>query len=523
MVSTRAAIAGSTPVMGGKPTPPKAPDPVAMSNAQTGSNIDTASASAALNAVNQQSPFGSVTYDQTGSTNIGGREVPRYTQTTTLSPEQQALYDAQTGVTKQAYDTAGTAIGQAQNTLSTPFSLNNLPPLQTSVGQPTPISSYESTAPRSDIPNSGQIQTGVGNAGAIQRKLAIPGGLQKTVATPGQQTSVADGGPIQRGIGADDFSADRQRVEDAFLSRFNEDIARREQSTISRLNAQGLQQGTEAYGTEMDLLNRSRNDARTQAILAGGQEQSRLFGLEQAQGQFANTAQGQQFGQNLAGGQFANQALNNMWGQNLGAGQFANQAQGQKFGQNAAQMQAANAAQAQQYGQLLSNMQATNQAQSQQFGQNLAGTELANQAAAQQTGQNQAQAAFGNTALQQGFGNSLDAAALANQARQQAISEQTLQRSQPINEVAALLGLGPGVQSPTGAPNFGINVGGTDVLGAYGMQQAALQNRYNQQMQQQNAMWGALGNLGGQAGSAAVFMSDARVKNIIRRVGQTAT
>ncbi len=114
-------------------------------------------------------------------------------------------------------------------------------------------------------------------------------------------------------------------------------------------------------------------------------------------------------------------------------------------------------------------------------------------------------------------------AQLQNQGRQQGISEQQLVRSQPINELATLLGLGGQVQAPTGAPNFGINVAPTDVMGAYGLQQNSLNNAYNQKMGANNAMWGALGNLGGAASSAAIMASDIRLKNIIRRVGETKT
>lgn len=567
------------------PKPPAPPDPVKMATAQTGSNINTASASAALNAVNQQSPFGTVNYDQTGSMNIGGQEVPRWTQTTTLSPQEQAMYDKQNAVGQQALDAAGQTIGQAQQTLSTPFTLNNLPPLNTGVGTPSLNTSYATADPRV-APAAGPIQKKVGNAGPMQKDLPLygqqtklasagpttpaaqptgqqtsfanAGPLNMSVTPTGQQTGFASAQPIQQGIGANDFSADRQRVEDAFLSRFDTDMARREQSTQARLMAQGLQPGTEAYGTEMELLGRARNDARTQAILAGGQEQSRLFGLEQAQGQFANQAQGQQFGQNLTQGQFGNDARQRAFEQAIGAGNFGNQAQGQQFGQNLTQgqfanqaldtlygqrsssvdqanniqnqnfgqnlasgqftnqanttmnntnlaaMDARNRAQAQQYGQLLSSGNFANQAQNQAFGQGLAATDQYNQAAGQFTGQNAALAAFGNTAGQQGFDMNMQNAAFGNQARQQSIAEQQLLRSQPINEVSALLGLGPGVQMPTGAPNFGVNVGNTDVLGAYGMQQAGLMNNYNQQMQQKNAMWGALGNLGGLAAGAAI-------------------
>lgn len=70
---------------------PKAPDPMKTAQAQTQMNIDTALTNAALNRVDQIGPDGSITYKQTGTTNVGGRSVPTYAMTTTLSPAQQAI------------------------------------------------------------------------------------------------------------------------------------------------------------------------------------------------------------------------------------------------------------------------------------------------------------------------------------------------------------------------------------------------------------------------------------------------
>lgn len=280
----------------GKPSPPPAPDPVAMSKAQGASNVDTATASARLNAVNQKTPYGSVNYDTIGTENIGGNAVPQYQQTVTLSPAEQQKLDKTNALTDQALTTAGTGLTNAQKTLSTPFNLDGVTPLP----------------------------------------------------------------------GTGDFGAERQRVEDSLMARFNQDFPRQEEDTISRLNAEGLQRGSAGYDTAMQGLERQKNDARNLAIQGGGAEQSRLFGM-------------------------------------------------------------------------------------------------------------------------------------AGQAHQQGVSDAALLRNQPINEFATLLGLGGQVQAPTGAPNFNANVNPTDVLGAYGLQQQGLMNNYNQKMGANNAMFGALGNLGGSA------------------------
>ena len=81
------------------PSAPTPPDPKQTAAASTGTNIGTAIANSSLNNVNQVGPNGSLTYNQSGSTKFtdpySGQtyDIPNYTQTTSLSPDQQKLYD----------------------------------------------------------------------------------------------------------------------------------------------------------------------------------------------------------------------------------------------------------------------------------------------------------------------------------------------------------------------------------------------------------------------------------------------
>ena len=104
---------------GGSPPPP--PDPTATANAQTASNVQTAVANAEMNRVNQIGPDGSVTYTPTGLQYIDGQGVPTYTQTTTLSPQEQQIYDLTRQGQIQYGQAATNELGQAANSLSTPF------------------------------------------------------------------------------------------------------------------------------------------------------------------------------------------------------------------------------------------------------------------------------------------------------------------------------------------------------------------------------------------------------------------
>lgn len=115
---------------------------------------------------------------------------------------------------------------------------------------------------------------------------------------------------------------------------------------------------------------------------------------------------------------------------------------------------------------------------------------------------------------------------LEGSTRDRAIQEMTNLRTQPINEVAALLGTGTGVQNPQFVNTPQTNIAPTDVAGIYqnGYQQQmqAYQLQQQQAQQQQNAMLGGLFGLGSSlAGGWALggFKSDIRTKENIHRIG----
>lgn len=109
---------------------PKAPDPVATAQAQAAMNRDTAITQQQINMMDQNNPWGSINYEQTGVegfTDSSGKwvETPKYTQTTTLTPEQQAIFDQ-----TQASETnlAGIANDQSaflKDYLNRPFEFDN--------------------------------------------------------------------------------------------------------------------------------------------------------------------------------------------------------------------------------------------------------------------------------------------------------------------------------------------------------------------------------------------------------------
>lgn len=203
---------------------PKAPSPWDTAAAQTASNRETAVTQHELNMVDQRGPWGSVTYDQTGTSASG---TPLYTQTTNLSPSQQRIFE--------------------------------------------------------------QAQAAEGNLASIaaDRSKFLQGYLGKQIdlsGLPELQTSYA---------GADDFSADRQRVEDALWDRMAGDRSQADAAMRSTLAAKGVREGSAAWDAEMQRMAAQNTDARLATIAAGGAEQSRLVGLARDAATFNNASRTQ--------------------------------------------------------------------------------------------------------------------------------------------------------------------------------------------------------------------------------------
>lgn len=109
---------------------PKAPDPVETAQAQAGMNRDTAITQQQLNMTDQYNPWGSVTYEQTGTTGFVDSqgnwvETPQYAQTTELTPEQQAIFDQTQGAQTNLAGLANEQSAFLRDYLNEPFEFSN--------------------------------------------------------------------------------------------------------------------------------------------------------------------------------------------------------------------------------------------------------------------------------------------------------------------------------------------------------------------------------------------------------------
>jgi hypothetical protein len=109
---------------------PAAPDPYKTAAAQGGMNMDTAITQQFLNSGTQVNPWGTVATDVTGNNTFVDSQgktitVPKFTQTTTLSPEQQAIFNQSQAAEGNLAGIANEQSAFLKDYLNKPFEFNN--------------------------------------------------------------------------------------------------------------------------------------------------------------------------------------------------------------------------------------------------------------------------------------------------------------------------------------------------------------------------------------------------------------
>lgn len=270
-------------------SPPDPPDYAGAAKVQGDANIESAKLNAAMNRLNETNPYGSVKYTSTkNDATPGGFD---YGRDITLSPEQQQLYNLESGNQITSQQIAQGLQGDLRKSVQNPFSLGK----------------YGASARMGGSPNFQDIQD-----------------------TP---DVLGVNGPEARDLGtAATYGGGRDAVTKAMFDRA---MALRkpqmEQDTAqldNRLRQQGLMPGTEAYDNEANRLaqqqSQDTNDLSARAIEAGGAEQSRLAGLDMG-------LDSQRFGQSQTAFQDQLQKITNALTQRLSTAGFRNQNAQQGF------------------------------------------------------------------------------------------------------------------------------------------------------------------------------------------------
>ena len=301
-----------------KDDPPTPPNPIATAGAQTGTNVSTSVANAFLNNTNQITPQGALYYDPTGTyswtdpTTNQTYNVPRFTATQVLSPAQQNISNLGVQSETNLAQLAANQSGMLQNLLGQPINISGAP----AAGDPSTLG---------NVP---------------QPKMSYGDGSR-------QVGTFADSGPVTRDYGANDFSADRDKVEQSLYARMDPQLQRDRGALEARLSDQGIKIGSPAYQAAMDQFGRQLTDTRLGITQTAGQEQQRMTEMEAQRAAFQNAAQQQDFQEQYSRAQFGNQAQQQNYSQdaldaqfyNAGAAQIQQRQQQQIAAQDAARQQ----------------------------------------------------------------------------------------------------------------------------------------------------------------------------------------
>lgn len=116
----------------GKSSAPAAPDYTGAAQATAEGNLQAAQTAAAANRVNQVTPYGNLTYSESGRDSQGN---PTWTATTSLSPEQQQILDYQNQTSLGLGSIQNQGLDYVKNMLSEPFDTSKLPAEMINAGQ----------------------------------------------------------------------------------------------------------------------------------------------------------------------------------------------------------------------------------------------------------------------------------------------------------------------------------------------------------------------------------------------------
>lgn len=321
--------------------------------------------------------------------------------------------------------------------------------IQAGVGAPQRSVNYDLESPQSAIRASMNSTKRPVQYDIAETMARIRSGIDPTQTQLTSMIGDTDRGPSydigqpNTGIkGAIDsrFDQSGDQVQDALYRKqtamLDPQYQQQQNDMISRLANQGIMPGSEAYNRELNNFARERDfaygNARDAAILAAGNEQSRLYQLGLQGAQLANTANQQEFGQAATRTNTENAAQQQQFAQLAARAGFNNDTQGREFEQNATRAGFNNAAQAQEYGQNADRARFANEAQGQEFGQNDRQARFANDAQQQMFGQALARGGFRNAAQAQDFGQNVTSTQLNNAAQAQEFG-QGIDRSSMIN------------------------------------------------------------------------------------------
>ncbi len=441
------------------PAAPPPPDYVGAANATAAANMEMAKYATEANRINQNNPYGSLSYSQDGN--------GRWTQTETLDPRIQEALNSQIKVQTDRSQYASDLLGEVKSSYATPFNPNRLESYLSGVNNVN----QDSLGRAGNFNSNASINTGTPTANELNTQFGqFNGGPQQNLNAPSYDPSRAQ-----------EYANKAFESQMALLSP---EMERYDTSLRNSLALQGLTPGTEASTNALTSYELGRagqmNSLAASSYLTGNEAANRDYSSQLNAYNSQNNAANTQFGNNL-----------------------------QQFGANTEAQRMGNDANTQNFTNQLQSYLQGNQAQLQQFGMDQASYD------------NQLRGLSANAGLQQAENDSQSQAysqALSEYGTNWQ-QDQTL-RNLPLNELNALMS-GQQVQNPEFKNYYLQNqTAGADYLGAASSQGDWDRGIYNAQAAEASSGNAALGNLAS-AAMMMFAMSDERLKKNIEKVGET--
>lgn len=289
----------------GKSKAPPAPDYAAAAREQGAANLQAGQQTAALNRPTQIDDNGSQEWSLKPGADPKNPNPGDWIVTTKLNDTQKALKDQQDQLSSQFGGLAKDSLSTIGDTMKSKFDISGLPKAQS-------------------LSNEHLTQfTGA----PVAEKLGMVSAMSEAdyrKAPEAAQNQFVEGST----------EASRQRITDALYQRqmglMQPGMKQEDSDMEARLAAQGITAGSAAYEREIGNMERRQGEqlanARNDAILAGGAEDSRIGQLNMGLTGFNNGVRDTRFGQDLQRAGFDNNIKDTLFGQQVTATQANNEA-----------------------------------------------------------------------------------------------------------------------------------------------------------------------------------------------------
>lgn len=141
-------------------------------------------------------------------------------------------------------------------------------------GKTYDIPQYEAVTSLSDVAQKRYDTTNAAQQNMADIAKLLSGRIEDQAGNPVSMDNLPDL------PGSGGYEASRKSVEDALYSRLNPQLQQARSARETDLANRGIRIGSAAYDRAMQGVGQNENDARQQVVLAGGQEQSRMAGLD---------------------------------------------------------------------------------------------------------------------------------------------------------------------------------------------------------------------------------------------------